>query len=91
MDNPKTVYMWICTYSSPCGACCSFPTGAYSVHTNIIKPDVQGNKGHLIHRHTICHSNLDYEVSCETPNMGQGHVSEPSEWCKCVGICVSGE
>lgn len=57
------------------------------LHTNVIKPGLQGNKGHLVHQNTICHSNLDYEVSCETPNTGQGCVSEPSEGCKCVGMC----
>lgn len=60
-------------------------------HHNVIKLSLQGNEGHLVQQHAICHGNLDYEVSCETPDSGQGCVSVPSEGCWCVGICVSGE
>lgn len=84
---PSTGYVW--HSGSP-----RSPQGALApglTHTNINKPGLRRNKGHLVHQNTICHGNLDYEVSFGIPRRGQGCVSEPSEGCKCVGICVSGE
>lgn len=91
---PNTCAVKTCAWSVPTLFSHRSLQGALAsglTHTNIIKPRLPGNKGHLVHQNTICHSNLDFEVSYETPNTGQGCVSEPSEGCKWVGICVGGE
>lgn len=65
---------YLCHLCSPLARCPFTQRDLRGVlaHTNIIKAGLQGNMGHLVHQNTTCQSNMDYKVSYETANIGQG-------------------